>query len=933
MRVNSLIVVVAAGTLAVGALSNCTCDNAPPPVSAAHLDLDVLLGPGEVRCGPITKASELIGGPAAYAQVGHAFRCGNALIRFVVQDGVRPVGNSVEGGTLIDVDRAGDDEAVDGEDTFREFVPLMGFSETHVEEITVVNDGTNGEPGVIRVSGTPTTITLAPAAAALDKHLQGRTFTDYILEKDSDTIKVTTTFENAGENALFGITGADFLAFGGATPPLTPNRGFGDVPLFSQVDFIVGTRGKSSNIAYVCDNKEMTIPLVESGATVGFCDELNINAEGSFTRFLVVGDGSAESVARRAFELRGIATGTVSGSVDGAGSAFRGASAEADLDVVEDVVVTALTGALDDDGSHAVNEARVGRDGRFSITLPPGDYQLIAHVPSTTGARAARSAAVAVSVVEGADTASASLALGASGRIVVDTEFVGADALLAAKLTLVPLDATQQPARDILHDYSEHGSRYAVSADGHFDVDVPPGRYRLLVSRGFEFSRHDEEVDVEAGATVDVDAVVERVIDTNGFLAGEFHQHSLGSIDAVVPVPIKVLENAAEGIEVAVATDHDNIVDFDPFVDVLGLADQLIAFPGEEVSYQGIGHFNAFPFVIDPADPFRDIGSRMWWLKTVPQMFRDIRAAAGGDAIVQLNHPRSDQGQGSLASLNFDPSNGARIPRDDPSTPTFPVNVYRAWSPAFDAIEVNTNLGDASQFTADRAALHALAEDNPTNVPVLADWFGLMGAGLTPAAMGNSDTHRMNNGVGYPRTYIFTGTDDPTTLTREQLMATIRAQKTAIAEGCLLTLEVDGAPRMGHGDLLAASEGAQLTARLQAPPHVTVSRLELYVNGVAQTLSSSAQGQLGVDAAGVLSLPLANVVDTTSTNRLRAHIDDLVLDEDSVVVVVEKGGSGLDPTGGGSVVCVSPAAYVDVDGDGEFAPWLAATEQVLAETE
>jgi hypothetical protein len=39
-----------------------------------------------------------------------------------VQDGSRPVGNSVEGGNLIDIDRVRPDELADGGDTFREHV-------------------------------------------------------------------------------------------------------------------------------------------------------------------------------------------------------------------------------------------------------------------------------------------------------------------------------------------------------------------------------------------------------------------------------------------------------------------------------------------------------------------------------------------------------------------------------------------------------------------------------------------------------------------------------------------------------------------------------------------------------------------------------------------------------------------------------------------
>jgi hypothetical protein len=903
-------------------VSTCVCD-APSPIIVEHLDLDTILGAGEVRCGPVIRSSELIGGSLAYGQVNRGYRCHNSRIRFFVQDASRPVGNSVEGGNLIDVDRVRNDEFVDGHDTFREHVSGLGAQESEVTAIEVANDGTNGQPGIIRITGTPTALSLAPQANFLSQNLQGTFITEYRLAPDSDIIEIETTFKNDGDT-LFGGLGVDFMAIGGATPIMTPQTGFEEVQPFSNVDFIVGARGDGVNVGFVCDGKGMTVPLVEGGVTVPICeDELTIGAEGSFKRFMVVGDGSIDSVARQAWGLLGAATGTVSGTVSG---------------VVAGTVVSALNGPIDDADSHLVSEAAVsfgqGNDGAFELVLPPGDYTLVAHVPDLQGQQVGRSEPVDVAVVDGG-RASSSLALGGSGTVVVSTAFdggAGDAAPRAAKLTLVALDDTQRGLSSLL-DFGGASStvRYDVSADGAFDVRVPAGRYRAYVTRGFEWSRFEVDVDVSAGTATTVAASIARVLDTTGFVGGEFHQHSLGSIDAVVPVPIKVLENAAEGIEVAVSTEHDNLVDFRPFVEQLGLSGQMVAFVGEEVSYQAIGHFNAYPWTVDDADPFADSGSSMWWQKTVPEMFRDIRAGGGGgnsDILIQLNHPRSGL-TGVLASMVFDPTDGARLPRDPPNLATLPPTVYADWSPAFDAIEVNTNFGDVGLYTpAGKATLKALAAENTTSVPVLADWFGMMNAGLPIAAMGNSDSHGMNGAVGYPRTFLFVGGDDPIAVDEALLRQTIRAQRTTIAEGCFITLLADDALHMGAGDLVAADR--TMTVRLQAPPHVTVGRLELYVGGTVQPLTGDATS-LSLDDAGLVSLPLDGVA-AAGVERLRHAVDNLRIDSDSVVVAVSRGGTGNAPTGGGEVVCVSPPLYVDGDGDGVFTPPFAATEQVTRAT-
>jgi hypothetical protein len=896
-----------------------TCECAAPNTPLPSLPLDTVLGPGEVRCGRVTRESELIGGPAAYGQVGRSFRCHNARIRFLVQDGSRPVGNSSEGGSLIDIDRVRADELAPGNDTFRELVSALGALEVRVESIEVRNDGRNGEPGVLRVRGRPTTLTLAPQAAVLSQDLVGEIWTDYELAADSDVIKVTTTLKNEGD-AAFGVLAVDFLALGGATPTMGPEFGYSDVPLFSTATFLAGGRGEDVNVGYVCEGTDVTVPLVESGITVPLCrDDLVIGAEGGFTRYVIVGDGSVDSVARQAWSLRGIATGEVGGAVARA---------------IPGTTVSALSAALSSEESHIVNEARVV-DGRFAMALPPGRYTLVAHAPTISGAQVRRGDEIEVEVTEDR-SATLDLTLGGSGRLQVDTSFDDG-VVLPVKLTVVPIEDTPR-ASEVLHELDRQAAvRVEGSVDGHFAIDLPDGDYLVFVSRGFEFSRFESRERIAVDATTTVQAHLARAIDTTGFLAGEFHQHSLGSVDATVPLPRKVLENAIEGVEIAVSTDHDNIVDFRPFVARLGLTPYVAAFAGNEVSYQAIGHFNVFPWQIDPADPLRDVGSRVWWGKTFFELVRDVRGGAGGgvtddDVIVQLNHPRSGNA-GILAAMQFDPTTARRLPRPPPSLPSLPSRVYEAWSPAFDAIEVNTSIGSPDLFTEQGALeLASRAENEPTQIPTLADWFGLLGAGLSVAALGNSDTHRVGEGVGYPRSYLFVGHDDPSILDEAALQTAIRTQKTAVAQGCLVTLTVDGLPRMGKTDIVTGTAARRAHVRLQAPPFVTVGALELYVNGRVQPLVGDGT-QVRVTAAaeaGVLSLPLAGMAAEPAlrVDRLDHALVDLPLQTDAVVVAIARGGAGLSPTGRGETICISPPLYVDGDADGRFTPWLVEQENV-----
>ncbi|OGQ13767.1 MAG: hypothetical protein A2138_14720 [Deltaproteobacteria bacterium RBG_16_71_12] len=889
------------------------CTGRPEPLPP--LVLDTVLGPGEVRCGPVTKESELIGGPQAFAQVGRSWRCHNAKIRFIVQDTSRPVGNSSVGGNLIDIDLVRPDELADGEDTFREHVSAVGANEVRVESIEVVNDGRAGGDGILRVTGTPGVITIIPQAAHLAQDISSTTIvTDYVLRPDVDYLEIVTTVKNAGP-PLPSVQPADFIAFGGATTPHTPETGYGSIEMFEHVSLLSAARGDKVSYAVASDEGDVIVPLMEHGITAPFYGTgAPVGSERSFVRWLIVGDGSLESTTRRALSLKGVTTGTITGTVriDGQPPGRR-------------IVVSALSAPLGEPDAHVVSEAYTSDTGGYTLTLPGGDYLLVAHAPGL-----ARSPEVPAHVHPGAETNAAELAPGGAGHLDVTTSFVDrAGAPLAArpaKLTLVAQAGTQQPS-DVLGDFDEGGATfYFLSTDGRFTVDVPPGNYTAYVTRGFEFSRSQTDVAVNAGETVTLAATLEHALDTTGLVGTELHQHCIGSIDAQVPYPVKVLENAAEGVELAASTDHDTVTDFQPYVDSLGLKPWLSVVAGSEVTYTGIGHFNAFPWNIDHADPHKDTGSRLWWLKNIRQTFADIRAAAG-DPVIQINHPRS-QMAGYFGSLPIDPTTAARIARDAPGLETLPADVYSAWSGDFEAIEVNGSLGDVTLYTAERRAeLSQLANESAFDVPVLADWFAMLGAGKKVSATGSSDSHRQDNGVGYPRSFLTVDQDDPSALTGDDLRAALRAQRTAIGEGCLLELFADGARRQGLDQLTAAT--AQVTAKLQAPPHVTPGRFEVYVNGLARPLVLDADGA-HLDPAGTLSPVVTDAGATDAVVRLDHVLEGLPTDEgDLAVVVVSNGGSGLAPTGGGSVFCFSGALYLDVDGDGAWTPWLAATQQVV----
>ncbi|MBL93594.1 MAG: hypothetical protein CMH56_17470 [Myxococcales bacterium] len=885
----------------------------PTPSQKVKLDLSETLKAGEVRCGKVTHEDELIGGIAAYGQVNRGFKCYNNQIRFFIQDTSRPIGNSSYGGSLIDIDLVRDNTPESGEDTFKEMVPAPGAGEVAPESIEVINDGTDGKPATIRITGELVANTLLPSINFVFEPIDGVVQTDYTLHPDVTYIEATTTVFNNSDDFLGPFLMADFVGFGGATALYSPNFGFDDPPLFTDIDFLAGARGDKVNYGYLCEKGPALTPFADKGITTPVCDDEFIVAyEESTTRYIFVGDGNLDSVATPMWRMRGEGLAQVKGTVR-----------DADGNPLANTQVAALTKPLFEAGALMRNQTRSDANGAFAMHLPEGSFFLVAHDLTRL-----RSEPVQVLTQEG-ESQEIQLQLQGQGRLQVTTQFsdLGGSALIPhpAKLTVHPRNGAQTPQL-VLGDWMDKGiTNYFTSADGTFDVNLPPGDYTAYVTRGFTFSRYQKAITVGADETVTFTAQLQRAIDMNGFVSTEFHQHSLGSVDADAPYDVRVMENAAEGIHYSATTDHDNVVDFEPWVQSLGVADFVRIVPGNEVTYTGgIGHFGVFPWNIDPEDPFRDVGSRIWYKTTATSLFERFRELAG-DPLIQINHPRSGF-SGYFAQMGMDPATGTFMPREETDSPIFPPEIYLDWSNDFEVIEINYNLGDPELFTeAGQATLSDMALNDPSSVPTYADYMALLGSGLSVVAVGNSDSHRPNANLGYPRSFVRVDKTNFADWGSDDVRDALRAQRAGVGQGCMASLKLDDATPMGQGEMLTAEQAGNLRAVIQAPHHVALDRLQLFVNARIQNLKETEDGKLSIDPTGGLSLSLGDTSQNPTTARYEKSLTNLPLDKDLVLILMVRGGSGLHPTGGGTPFCFSGPTYVDVDGDG-FDPWLAGSK-------
>lgn len=451
---------------------------------------------------------------------------------------------------------------------------------------------------------------------------------------------------------------------------------------------------------------------------------------------------------------------------------------------------------------------------------------------------------------------------GFPGRIEVVVQGEGGEPL-PSKITLFPtngLGLSLGPA-----DRVEGSEDVVYLPRGKGTVACPFGSYDVVVSRGPEYGLHRQRVDVAFGVRGDVHAVLRREVESDGWIAGDFHLHCQPSFDTALPIPGRLVSLAAEGVEWAIATDHNEVTDYNPTIEKLGLRPFLLGSIGDEITTRSpnYGHFNAWP--LEPA------AAPLPYESVTPQELFDGARRDPGVEVVQVNHPSFGPGEDQY----FD------VYRLDPYTG---IAAEPGFSYEFDALEVMNGKYLAQGLQNFRT------------------WMVLRNRGYNITATGNSDSHHVVfREPGYPRNLVSTHAPSVADANEADLVDAVLAGRVVVSYGPVIDLRVNGAP---VGALVAAVEGeAQLEARVQCASWMTLETAQVFVNG-----------------SSVATIPLANTkgspLDTTLTTTYP-------LTRDSWVLLFVEGKGDLSPvmrTAGFRPLAFTNPVRVDFDGDGEFTP-------------
>ncbi len=528
----------------------------------------------------------------------------------------------------------------------------------------------------------------------------------------------------------------------------------GRAPSFGSTD-VFATSGTTTSygIAYESDRPEVIDLfgiLLIGGPDTG---------EQGTVRNLIIGDGSVSSVTERGWQLRGAELAQISGTT----------SPNVD-------VVIAQAGA-------AITVARSDADGQFQTSVPPGVYDVHAEAFGVTGE-------------------AVSIAAGAAGAV-PEIQF--------GQLALSVRDDTDHPIPARVRITPDGGDeRFEwVDSTGEATFRVPAGVYRVSVTRGMEYEAFEASaLTITGGDTVTQAIVLEHSVDTSGWISLDTHLHSELSPDSTFPIDDRLRSVAGEGVDVAVSTDHDIVVDYSPIIGELGLSGWMTSLVGSEVSSLAFGHINGFPLAVDPA---RTGGGGVRWRGKPPGEVFDAIRGNDPSRVVQCNHPR-DGSSGLFNSIELDAE--TLMAGRDPTTLGFPAGTDLN-DLGFDAMEV-ANASSAGDFA-----------------QVFAEYLAMVEAGHPAAATGSSDSHGASRFAGSARTFVFVGAgnDDPVIVDKAAIVEGIKARHVVVGTAAFVTAGVvNNAVEALPGDTVDVTGQNEVTlhVRVQAASWQPIAAIRIF---------------------------------------------------------------------------------------------------------
>jgi len=746
-------------------------------------------GPGEARAGRIHDAQLPAVPSGLITWHDNDFVLANDKVALVIEDvgdsdlydpwGGRPVGLArVENGALVEPAN------------FGELFLLTGRSTVMSDSVSVIADGSDGGPAIIRARGKLHPIPFFEAIIAVvfaEPWLDIDAAIDYVLAPGAEHVDIIYRFSSPRAEPERLASVAHAFMYSKRTPVFQPRRGFDED--ISGAPYIAFVDEDATSWAYIPgDGEPFGSALSVSGFVGTFSKGFDMPACGTLERLhaqLVIGGTGLDGIEAAVARLRGDAQREITGTVTRTGSGPAAGISVHAIDASSDAYLTRTT---------------TDANGQFTL-----------HVPADADVRLD-------AVRVGEPIVSEQVGAGTTGAITLP-ELATIHVTAIEGVTPVPVRVqvfpTGQGVAPIPERYGEHGLpsgrlQVVFATTGDTTLSVPPGTWEVVVSRGYEYELVRQTVTVAAGDATDVDAIMDRSVATPDIQCADFHIHTWRSNDSGDVALDKVAQAVADGLELPVRSDHEYVADFAAEIDQLGVGQFAAGFGSIELTSMEVwGHMGVFPLLPNAAAvnggaplwqsfPTADNPTREFATLSPPKVFDAVRGRAESPVVI-INHPRG--GANYFDYVGYDPATGLA---DQPEE----------FDTKFTLVEVFND----SDWISNRNR----------NVE---DWLGLLRSGRRVFAVGSSDSHGLTTSpTGYPRTCLSLGTDDPRALTANQVRDALRAGHAAVSGGIYVTAALGNA---GPGDVVTgAGSPMMLDVTVRAATWIDVDAIEVVVDGV-----------------------------------------------------------------------------------------------------
>ena len=326
------------------------------------------------------------------------------------------------------------------------------------------------------------------------------------------------------------------------------------------------------------------------------------------------------------------------------------------------------------------------------------------------------------------------------------------------------------------------------------ELTLPVGTYLVWASRGPEYSCDQRVIEVLADSPLDLTLRIDRIVEKPGLISLDPHLHTINS-DGTVNIGSRLLSLIAEGVEAAIATDHNIVTDYLPVLKRLGLEKEIAILPGTEVTVPDMIHFNLYPL------EYREKEERKGTIEPVADKVGDLFVAArkkSPQAIIQVNHPRAGR-LGYFNNYQLELTEAAYV------NETFDFG--------FDLIEV---LNGAAPLSSNAVALE--------------DWLHLLNRGRYYPLVGSSDSHTIDGGEpGYARTYVFYDKPKTEPVDFAAILKALKDGKCFASTGPLIDLKING---VSLGETVSIKPGpVMIKLKIWSAPWIQVDEVRLILNG------------------------------------------------------------------------------------------------------